>query len=70
MLSIKHRTLLVLPDVNYGNSLENSYCTVLKCTKLLLYAIHFKSTKLHTTVRKLLIERDWIGFTVKLLLVV
>jgi len=34
--------------------------------------IHFKSTNVHTTVtvRELLIEADWIGFTVTLLLVV
>jgi len=46
--------------------------TVLKCTKLHFFCmpyIPFESTHLHTTVCELLIERDWIGFTVTLLVV-
>ncbi len=33
-------TLLVLPDVNYGNSLDDSYCTEMQKAELLMYAIY------------------------------
>jgi len=32
-------TLLVLPDVNYGKSLDDSYCTQMQKDALLMYAI-------------------------------
>ncbi len=49
--------------------------TVLKCRRLHFLCMpysHFKSTNLHITVcgEWILIERDWIGFTVTLLLVI
>ncbi len=50
---------VVLPDVNYGNSLDDSYCTEIQKAALLMYAIFpFKSTNLHITVCGILIERD------------
>ncbi len=59
MLSIEQCTLLVLPAVNYGNSLGDSYCTEMQKAALLMYAIYpFKSTHLHITVCGILIERD------------
>ncbi len=49
----------MLPDVNYGNSLDDSYCTEMQKAALLMYAIYtFKSTHLHITVCGILIERD------------
>ncbi len=54
--------LLELPEVNYGNSVDHSYCTEKQKAELLIYAIyiHFKSTNLHITVCGILIEKDWI----------
>ncbi len=50
---------VVLPDVNYGNSLDDSYSTEMQKAALLMYAIFsFKSTNLHITVCGILIERD------------
>ncbi len=61
----------MLPDVNYDNSLDDSHCTEMQKAALLMYAIYpFKSTNVHITVCGILIERDWIGFTVTLLLVI
>ncbi len=49
----------MLPDVNYGNSLNDSYCTEMQKAVLLMYAIYpFKSTNLHITICGILIERD------------
>ncbi len=54
-----HSVSTVLPDVNYGNSLDDSYCTEIQKAALLMYAIFlFKSTNLHITVCGILIERD------------
>ncbi len=45
-----HSVSTVLPDVNYGNSLYDSYCTEIQKAALLMYAIFpFKSTNLHIT---------------------
>ncbi len=45
--------------VNYGNSLDDSYCTEMQKAALLMYAIFpFKSTNVHITVCGRLIERD------------
>ncbi len=45
---------IVLLDVNYGNSLDDSYCTEMQKAVLLMYAtIHFKSTNVHITVREI-----------------
>ena len=70
MLSVKQCTLLVLPDVNYGNILDESYCIEQYAICLCMPCIHFKSTNLHITVCGILIERDCIEFLVTLLLVV
>jgi len=40
MLSIKHCILIALPDVNYGNTLDDSYCIEMFKVVLLLYAIY------------------------------
>ncbi len=54
-----HSVTVVLPDINYGNSLDDSYCTEMQKAALLMYAIFpFKSTNLHITVCGILIERD------------
>ncbi len=54
-----HFVTVVLPDVNYGNSLDGSCCTEMQKAALLMYAIYpFKSTNLHITVCGILIERD------------
>ncbi len=54
-----HSVTVVLPDVNYGNSLDDSYCTEIQKAALLMYAIFpFKCTNLHITVCGILIERD------------
>ncbi len=50
---------VVLSDVNYGNRLDDSYCTEMQKAALLMYAIlPFKSSNLHITVCGILIERD------------
>ncbi len=54
----------MLPDVNYGNSLNDSYGTEMQRLHFLCMPyIHFKSTHLHITVCGILIEKDWIWFT-------
>ncbi len=46
--------MLVLPDVNYDNSLDDSYCTEMQKTALLMYAIYpFKCANLHNSVTQL-----------------
>ncbi len=43
----------MLPDVNYSNRLDDSYCTEMQKAALLTVCmpyIHFKSTNLHFTV--------------------
>ncbi len=57
--------------INYGNSLDDSDCIKKGCTSYVCYKLNPKqSTNLHITVCGILIERDWIGFTVTLLQVV
>ncbi len=52
----------MLSDVNYGNSLDDSYCNEMQKAVLLMYAIYpFKSTNLHITECAILIERDCFG---------
>ncbi len=36
----QYNSVLVLPDVNYGNSLDDSYCTEMQKAELLMYAIY------------------------------
>ncbi len=57
MLSIKQCTLLVLPDGNYGNILDNSYNTVLKCRRH-SYGCHISFQKNKYITCGILIERD------------
>ncbi len=47
-----------LPDVNYGNSLDEIQKAAI------LMNIHFKSTNLHIISCGILIERNWLGFRV------
>ncbi len=43
--------------INYGNSLDDSYCTEMQNAALLMYAIYpFKRTNLHITVSGILTE--------------
>ncbi len=47
-----------LPDVNYGNSLDEIQKAAI------LMNIHFKSTNVHIIACGILIERNWLGFIV------
>ncbi len=61
------RTLLVLRDINYGNSLDDSllYWNAEGCTSYAIYP--FQVVQIYSLLYVgILIERDWIGFTVTL----
>ncbi len=58
------RKTVVLPDMNYGNSLDDSYSIEMQKAALLKYAmyIHFKSTNLRITVCGILIETKCLNY--------
>ncbi len=53
-----HSVTVVLPDINNGNSLDDSYCNEMQKAALMYAIFPFKSTNLHITVCGILIERD------------
>ncbi len=62
---------VVLPDVNYGNSLDDSYCIEMQKAALLMYSIYpFQNYKFTHYCMSDIDWKDWIWFTVTLLLVV